>query len=172
MTKNEITKLFTLVSVLYPRDKAFADATPEMVLAWHTMLEDVPFEAAQAGLQAHASMSQWPPSIAEIRQWVNRLHGDSITADDAWGIAIKGIRKYGYYNKALAQENIQPDVWAVIDRMGYEDMCMSDNTDVLRGQFLRLWGSYMAREQERASLPKKVKVMITMLGDSPLQLGD
>lgn len=160
MTKHDTVKLFALIKALYPRDTAFQNATPEMVNAWSAMLADVPFSVAQAGLQAHVSTSPFPPSIAEIKGWAAKFNHQIMDASEAWGIARKAISKWGVHAKAKARETTPPDVWAVINRMGWEDMCMSDNPDVIRGQFCRLWDAYAKRAQEVERLPENVRKML------------
>lgn len=167
MTKHETVKFFALVKALYPRDTAFQNATAEMVNAWYAMLADVPFSVVQAGLQAHVSTSPFPPSIAEIKGWAAKFNHQSMDASEAWGIARKAISKWGVYAKAKARETTPPDVWAIMDRMGYEDMCMSENPDVIRGQFTRLWDAHAKRAQEVERLPENVR---KMLAAAPVRL--
>lgn len=157
MNKAEIVKLFALISALYPREAAFAKATREMVNAWAMMLEDVPFDTAQTGLQAHVATSPFPPSVAEIKGWAVKLSERYIDASEAWGIARKTISKWGVHARQKARENTPPEVWTIMDRMGYEDMCMSEAPDVIRGQFTRLWDARIKRQQEADRLPPAVK---------------
>lgn len=163
MNKLETTKLFALISSLYPREAAFANASRDMINAWALMLEDVPFSVAQTGLQAHVSTSPFPPSIAEIKGWSVKLNKQYMDASEAWGIARKAISEYGYKNKLKAKANTPADVWAVMERMGYEDMCLSENPDVIRGQFTRLWESRSKQQQEMDRLPPAVKESIARL---------
>ena len=161
MTKSETVKLFVLIANLYPRDTAFRNATAEMVAAWSAMLADVPFTTAQACLQAHVATSPFPPSIAEIKAWAAKFDHQFMDASEAWGIARKAISKWGVHAKAKARATTPADVWAVMDRMGYEDMCLSENPDVIRGQFTRLWEAHSKRAQEVERLPESVKKMLS-----------
>lgn len=170
MNKPETAKLFALISSLYPREAAFANATRDMVNAWALMLEDVPFSVAQAGLQAHVSTSQFPPSIAEIKGWTVKMSKNYMDASEAWGLARKAISKWGIHNKAKAKENLPADVFAIMDRMGYEDMCMSETPDVIRGQFTRLWDARQKQQQEMDRLPPAVKESIARLGSGVMML--
>lgn len=96
MTKAETTLLFALIKSLFPRDEAFRNATPDMVVAWAEMLEDIPFDHAKAAIKASVSTSPFPPSIAEIRDYATRLNGPRrMTAEEAWGQACEVIRNYG-----------------------------------------------------------------------------
>ena len=96
MTTNEIVKLFAIIKALFPRDDAFKNATPDMVVAWAEMLADIPFDHAKAAVKAAVSTSPFPPAISEIRDYATRITGPRrMTAEEAWGQACEVIRQYG-----------------------------------------------------------------------------
>lgn len=96
MTKNETVKLFAIIKALFPRDDAFKNATPDMVVAWAEMLADIPFDHAKAAVKAAVSTSPFPPAISEIRDYATRITGPRrMTAEEAWGQACDVIRQYG-----------------------------------------------------------------------------
>ena len=176
MTKQETTMLFALIKSLFPWDDSFKNATPDMVVAWAEMLEDIPFDHAKAAIKASVAASKFPPSIADIRDYATRLRGPKrMTAEEAWGIASELIRTYGDRTVRVAEP--EPDVeqtkeqhyreyrfvakprpsgieyeaklhcpddevWGILKRMGYKDVCNSENPDVCRGQFMRAWTSH------------------------------
>ncbi|MEL7609474.1 MAG: replicative helicase loader/inhibitor [Bacillota bacterium] len=156
MKKAEIIKLFGLITVLYPRDTAFSRPSESMVDAWAAMLEDMTLDTAAAALQRHAALCPFPPSIAELRA---AMLPRGLGADEAWGIALRAIRKGGVYRPEKAREIAGPEVWPLMERMGYRDMCMTENADVLRGQFTRLWDARQKRRTENALLPPSIKRM-------------
>lgn len=158
MTGENTVQLFAMIAALYPgKGAAFAAASPVMVKTWAKMLEDMPFELAQAGLQAHAANSPFPPTIAEIKARADSLTTNRMGADEAWELARKIIGRYGIYRKADAKANTDPEVWTVIERMGYRDLCTSENADVIRAQFMRIWDANAKRERETAMLPPAVR---------------
>lgn len=173
MTREEIVKLFMAISTLFPRDTVFAKKDIQRVDAWHGILTDIPYEAALQAVQKQAAVSPFPPSIAEIRK---HSMPQMRTGDEAWAIALNTMRKVGCSVYPLvtvvdgrmvktfpieeAKRVTPPDVWAVMERMGYKDMCLSDNLDVVRGQFLRMWDSYSTRQTETAALPSMLRKAI------------
>ena len=68
-----------------------------------------------------------------------------------------------------ARDSLPPEVWHVMELMGYQSMCMSENVDVLRGQFIRAWERQEQLRQERAAilpvLPEGVKEKYLAIGD-------
>lgn len=176
MNGREAAKFFAVICALYPRDNAFANAPKETIAMWSVMLKDIPFDLAQVALQAHSSRSQFPPSISEIRAAALEIAKPeiSMTGDEAWKIARETMRKYGCSNLPVistgadgsivrryardeAKKNTPPEVWKIMERMGYRDMCMTENIDVIRGQFLRMWDAYSRRRKEQALLPPSVR---------------
>jgi hypothetical protein len=135
VTKSEIAKLFGLIASLYPRDNAFVSASDATVIAWYKILADMPYDLAESALQRHASLSPFPPSIAEIRSGAIK---PALPPDVAYGLVMDAIKQHGYYHAKAAKESLPPEVWAVVERMGWESLCMSETPEVGRGQFLKL----------------------------------
>lgn len=177
MTKKETAAMFALISALYPRDEKFAKADKEAILAWHEMLEDIPFDVAKAAIKASVATSPFPPQICDIREYATRMTGQRrMTADEAWGIAAEVIRTYssrtvpieGFAQKKYefvkfgepvkatpsgleyeAKRHCPKEVWEILERMGYADVCASENPDVVRGQFMRAWSNHDKEEYEK-----------------------
>lgn len=177
MTKKETAAMFALISALYPRDEKFAKADKETILAWYEMLEDIPFDVTKAAIKASVATSPFPPQICDIREYATRMTGQRrMTADEAWGIAAEVIRtyssrtvpiegfasntyefvKFGEPVKARpsgleyeAKRHCPKEVWEILERMGYADVCASENPDVIRGQFMRAWSNHDKEEYEK-----------------------
>ena len=191
--------MFALIKSLFPRDEAFKNATPDMVNAWTDMLHDIPFDAACAAIKASVATSPFPPSIAEIRDYATRLNGPRrLTAEEAWGIASDAIRTYGnrtvrvkaYEPQPIARfgesVRIQPsgleyeakshcpeEVWGLLERMGYADLCVSENPDVIRGQFMAAWRSHDQEAKEARVLGAIVPELVKgIAGEVVKQLGE
>ena len=200
MTQNETVQLFALISTLFPRETAFKNATRDTVRAWAEMLQDIPFDHAKAAMKAAVATSPFPPSIAEIRDYATRLNGPRrLTADEAWGIASDLIRNYGtrtvpkagYADREYefvrfgepvrirqsgleyeAKRHCPEDVWALLQRMGWKDICESDNLDVVRGQFVKAWSSHDVEAKEVRVIGGVVPELVAAITENVLaQLG-
>ena len=132
---------------------------------------------AKAAIKASVAASPFPPQICDIREYATRMTGQRrMTADEAWGIAAEVIRayssrtvpiegfasntyefvKFGEPVKARpsgleyeAKRHCPKDVWEILERMGYADVCASENPDVVRGQFMRAWSNHDKEEYEK-----------------------
>lgn len=164
MTKAETVKLFAVIAASYPRDTAFAAADAQMVGVWAKMLADVPHEIAESAVAAHVTTSQFPPSIAEIRQWaVKASMPASMDADQAWGLVLAAIRSNGYYDPQGAKAAMPPEVWETAMRIypAWEQLCMSENGIADRAHFMRMWEARAKREREIAVLPEAMRTAIS-----------
>ena len=193
MTKKETVALFGLIAALYPRDTKFAFPDAIMRDAWTEMLADIPFENAKAAVKAAVATSPFPPSISEIRDYATR-ENRRMTADEAWAIAAEVMREYGTRTVPIegykpevvvvrfgervkptpsgleyeAKRHCPPEVWEHLRRMGYRDLCESENPDVVRGQFMRTWAAHDEEAKEARVMggvvPELVQVVVKQIG--------
>ena len=175
MTKAEVAQLFMVIAAAYPRDTAFVAADKQMAGVWAKMLADVPYEIAENAVTAHVANSPFPPSIAEIRQWAAKaIIGRIMSADDAWGIVLKAIRKYGIYEQKKAKELCGPEIWKAVLQLypTWEQLCMSENGVADRAHFMRMWESRCKREAELAVLPESLRPTIASGNQAALPGGN
>ena len=200
MNRKETIATFALISALFPRDDKFANATKEMISAWNEMLADIPFDIVKAAIKAAVATSPFPPSICEIRNYAVKISENSLRpAEEAWKIASDAIRTYntrtvpkeGFKSKTYefvrfgepvkaqpsgveyeAKRNVPPDVWEVMELMGYADMCASENPDVLRGQFMKIWSNKTSREHEYRVVSPIVPQLIEKVANRLLEGGE
>lgn len=183
MTFEETMALLYLAKKLFPRDKSMGVSTREMAEigeAWTELLQDIPFELGKAAVAAHAASSPYAPAVSEIRAYARKLtEPPRLSADEAWAVALGTIRRYGCspvrdvatgkFPHERARENTPPEVWRVMELMGYRSMCMSENIDVLRAQFIRAWERQEQVRQEREQLlpflPEAVKEKVLGIGE-------
>ena len=183
MTFEETMALLYLAKKLFPRDKSMGGSTREMAEigeAWSELLQDIPFELGKAAVAAHAASSPYAPAVSEIRAYARKLtEPPRLSADEAWAVALGTIRRYGCspvrdvatgkFPHERARENTPPEVWRVMELMGYRSMCMSENIDVLRAQFIRAWERQeqvrREREQLLPFLPEAVKEKVLGIGE-------
>ena len=183
MTLQETVTLLYLAKNIYPRDRGLdktGDELMDMAKVWSELLQDIPFELGKAAVAAHAASSPYAPAVSEIRAYARKLtEPPRLSADEAWAVALGTIRRYGCspvrdvatgkFPHERARENTPPEVWHVMELMGYRSMCMSENIDVLRAQFIRAWERQeqvrREREQLLPFLPEAVKEKVLGIGE-------
>ena len=168
MTTKETLALLYLAKTLYPRDKSLdlgPDRLHDMAQAWAELLEDVPFELGKAALKAHGMKCPFAPAISDIRDYARRLtEPERLTPEEAWHIAHEAIRKIGWSpyphypsmatSEDRARANTPPEVWHVMELLGYRDMCLSENTTALLAQFMKAWERQGEKQQRQKELQR------------------
>ncbi len=167
MKPAEIAELLTLIAAAWPK----FEPDDAKVALWSELFTDVDFQVAKVALKKLMLLNTFPPSVAELRQAVLDVTtpGNSrLPAPEAWGYVIAAIKKYGYYREGEALSSMPPEAAKVVGWMGWQDICQSDNIDVVRGQFLRMYETNLQREKEQALLPPALKEIIAEIGQNLL----
>jgi len=170
MTRTEFSKLMAFITAAV--DKPVARPTLE---AYFDMLRDLPYDLAAAAVKEIIATDEYPtlPTIGKIRQAAAEIsRGHILSASEAWGKVIKAIHDYGYYQGEEALTALPKQVAEVVRWMGWQEICMTDKIDVVRGQFLRMYETHQKREQEQAVLPAGLQDMMKQLAGGMKMLGD
>lgn len=159
MTRQEFVKIMAFVSAAV--DKPISRATVE---AYYITLNDLPYDLTMAAMQKIIAVSEYPtiPTIGKIRTAAAEINEPNrITAPEAWGIASRAVQKYGRYNEAEAHKSMEPNVSAVVRMIGWDNLCQSENIDVIRAQFMRMYETQENKRRENTLLPPAVKEYIS-----------
>ncbi len=183
MTYDETMALLYLAKKLYPRDKSLDKNAKEMAEigdVWAEMLKDIPFELGKAAVAAHAAGSPYAPAISEIRAYARKMTEPAqLSADEAWALARRAIARFGSstnkivnsgkYPREEAQESLPPQVWRVMDMLGYNYMCKSERPETIHNQFIEAWGRQQKRQEEQTNmapfLPPALKEKVLAIGE-------
>lgn len=160
MTKNEVVDLFRMICLLFPYSaKYYANADAFSRDTWHSMLEDEPAEMVAMALKKHAATNKWAPAIAEILETIGRIKYPEtyIDPDEAWGMVMHAVRKFGYYHPEEAFASLPSIVASTVRTYGWRDLCLSENLGVDRGQFRKAYEVRLLREREKATMPEKLQ---------------
>lgn len=146
MDPHEATKLVAILASWYDTP-AWTD---EKFAIFEEKILDLDFalttRAVDDWLKKHSNVR---PGITEIREAVAALQlGNAdggrlfLDHDEAWRFVRECFGVVGQYRPF---PDTHPLVKAAVDSMGWVEMCMSGNVDVLRGQFRKAYESVLAR---------------------------
>ena len=166
MNVQEVMALLYMEKRLFPHEKSLSVSPEELAAiaeAQALLLKDIPFEVGKAAVAAHAAGSPFAPAISEIRAYARKLtEPPQLSADEAWALARQAITRYGAapyksfttgkYPYEMARDSLPPEVWHVMELMGYTSMCRSDRPEVVRAQFIAAWERQQQRQREREEL--------------------
>ena len=171
MERCDVIEMFAAISVLYPRDMAFANATDKMITVWWEMLSDLPKSAVSAALKRHSAVSQFAPSIAEIRKAVADMTApDGRTGIDEWNDVAKALRNSAY-DSAEQFRKLSPIAQRLVGSpMQLKEWGLAEDAatiSVAKAQFLKGYEVLKRRENETKQLPESIRNLL--IGRDPVK---
>jgi len=138
---------------------------PEALELWYGELGNMPFDLLFAALRKWVNTHRYPPSIAELREICAEIvQGKPMDWGEAWTAVIKAVGRYGIYREEKALASLPPLARQAASRIGWRDICMSENPDTLRAQFRQVFQICWQREIEDRQLPPALKETIAFIG--------
>lgn len=171
MKKHEIAQLLTVIAAAYPK---FPQINDTMVNIWAEMFKDIDYKVANIAVKKIILENTFPPSIAELRQAIVDIttpKEEKLDAGQAWGQVTKAIKNYGLYRPDEAFASMSPMTQKTVENIGWQNICMSENLDVLRGQFRMMYETMETREKQDKLIPADMKVLIEGLTKNTKMIG-
>lgn len=156
VTRKEFGMLAKGMKAAYAQTTFLPDA--EAMDIWYAMLKDLDYRETSIAIQMHMQSSKFPPTIAEIRSNIARIKcGDVSDWSKAWEETCKVLRKYGRANAQKALQELDSVTRTVVKRIGYINLCNSENPIADRANFRSIYETVANREVENAKLSASVR---------------
>ena len=153
----------------YPRETLLPN--DQAMELWYRQLQDIPYALAEAALNKWVATNKWSPSIADIREMTAGIkNGETPDWGEGWENVCRAIRRYGSYNAEAALESLDELTRACVKRLGYMELCMSENPMSDRANFRMIYEQLAARKKVEAQMPVSLTVMIEKLRDEQKKL--
>jgi len=164
MVKSDMMKILAVLTQMYPK----FEVNDIKAQIFFELLGDLEYNMLQTAVKKHMLLSEFPPTIAELRKLSVEITNPSmqVTAAEAWGEVERAIRNHGMWDIQKALESMSEQTRKIVKFMGFESICMSENIEVTRGQFLKMYGQVETREKTEALLPENLKEDIKALTDN------
>jgi len=169
MTKTEFQKFFKYISSV----TTDTNPSPERTQVYWDLLNDLDFKVAMAaGKKVLATLENpFLPMPAVFRSMALNVTGQALpAAPDAWAEVLRAIRNFGIYREAEALESLSPLAKKAASAIGYRDLCLSENIDVIRGQFRMAYEALERRETMDAKTPQSLKDVIAGMDNRLLRI--
>ena len=164
MTKQQTAIILGTIQELYP--KFAKEPTNATLNIWHEMIGDLDFKLAQIAVKKHASVSNFPPTVAEIRANAAEITSPTmLTEGEAWGEVMRIISKCGYYRPKEAMEHFDPLTKKCVKIITWNVLCLTEDMMATRAHFFKIYGTLSKREVENRSLPVALKQEIELLAN-------
>ncbi|RAK12539.1 loader and inhibitor of G40P protein [Halanaerobium saccharolyticum] len=172
MKKSEIIKILSYLNNCYNNrfkfPKADDDSSTMMVEVWYDLLKSYQYQLVVAAVKKLIiNQPQWPPTPGEIVKAIEILkqpESAKITAGEAWYLALKAVRKFGYYNPGEAMESLPPAVREAVRNFGgFTALCHSQETSYVKNQFIKIYQEVNFKRKDTAYLPRPFKEKLLLI---------
>lgn len=162
MDKKEFSVFAMALKTYYPRENLLPNE--QAMELWFRKLQDIPMKVAEAALDKWVSLNKWSPSIAEIREMAtNIVNGDGKDWGEAWEEVLIAVRKYGIYNQGKAMESLDPLTRKAVERLGFRNVCLSENIATERANFRMIYETLEKREKTNMQLALPLRETISRI---------
>ena len=152
MTKDEFRVLAKGLKAVYTQPNFLPDA--EAIQIWYELLKDLDYATANIAIQKHMVSSKYPPTIADIREQATEVsYGQAPLWSDGWEQVLRAMRLYGSYRLQEALDSMDDLTRKAVERLGFKELCMSENIAVDRANFRMVFEQLANREYETKKFP-------------------
>lgn len=162
MTKQEFATLAMAIRTYYPKEQILPNQ--QAMELWYRELQDIPADVAEAALRKWVATNKWSPSIAELRETAAEVrHGEIPDWGEGWEQVLTAIRRFGSYREREALDSLDPMTRTCVQRLGFRNICMSENISTDRANFRMMYESLAEREQTRQQMALPLQEVISRL---------
>lgn len=134
---------------------------------WYGLMKDLEYQVCNAAIQKWMLTNKFPPTIAEIRELSTEIqYGKLPDWGEAWEETCKAIRRYGFYRPKEGLESLSPLARETVNRLGWSNLCLSENQTADRANFRQCYEIVAKREHENDVLSLPLIETIKQLSDS------
>lgn len=162
MERQEFATFAAALRTYYPKEQLLPNQ--QAMELWFRELQDIPYSVAETALRKWVATNKWSPSIAEIREAVTGISKEKIPDwSEAWENVLTAVRTYGSYQPVEALESLDERTRSCVRRIGFRNICMSENISVERANFRRIYEATAERDAQEMALPAPLKQKIAEL---------
>ena len=143
----------------YPRENLLPNN--QAMELWFKQLNDIPYQIAEAALNKWVTTNKWSPTIADIRETATVVKcGEIPDWGEGWEKVLMAIRKYGMYQAAEAMNSLDGITKRCVERLGFQNICLSENINQDRANFRMIYEQLAARKQMEEQIPSNLSNLI------------
>lgn len=131
----------------------------DKIALWAEMFRDIPLDLVKLAVKKLILQNTTPfaPKISDIMNSIADLTFCEIDSSEAWGQVVHAINYYGSYREADAISSMSETTQKVVKRLGFRNLCFSENHVADRAHFIKLYDVVNKRERENKLLPESCK---------------
>lgn len=159
MTASEFSTFSAAIKTYFPKENVLP--TKESMTLWYSALKDIPHDVASAALMQYVQTNKFAPTIAELRSISSAIQNENLPDwGESWEKTLSAIREYGMYNEKDALASLDDLTRQTVKRLGYHDLCISENMMQDRANFRMIFEQLLERKTKEQKISPVVKKMI------------
>lgn len=162
MNKSEFAAFAMALKTYYPKEELLPNE--QAVELWFMQLQDLDYRLAETVLNKWVAVNKWSPTIADIREEAaNICAGELPDWAEGWEKVLKAIANYGMYRPQEALESLDAITRLCVERLGFINLCLSENIAADRANFRKIYEAYAERQKRENQMPSSTKERISQL---------
>lgn len=171
MDKREFATVVAMLKKLYPKENILTDG--QAIDLWFDMLSDLDHKTVLAALKEWVGTHKWAPTIAEIREAAAEItYGAIPDWSDGWDQAMKAIHRYGSWDAQSAYREMDDLTAETVRRIGYVNLCLSENLSVDRASFRQIYTTLAERKKNDRQIAPSVAKLIDQIRNPMIEAKD
>lgn len=158
MDRKEFAKITMALRTYYPRENLIPNQ--QAADLWFVQLQDIDYSVAELAVSKWVSTNKWSPTIADLRETVAGLKHEPEDWSKGWENVIKAISGFGVYRADEALEKMDEVTREACKRIGFVNICTSENITADRASFRDIYKQIEARRRTDAQMPAQLKSLI------------
>lgn len=156
MNANEFSRLAMAIRTYFPRENVLPNQ--QAMDLWFYELKDLDFNVASLALRKYVNTEKYPPTIADLRRLATEcVQGQTEDWGKGWEATVKAIHRYGYYREEEALQSFSDITRQTVKRLGFKQLCMSENLMNDRANFRMIYEQLSNREKVDRQINPQIK---------------
>lgn len=171
MNKKEFATIADVLHLAYGKDAILPDE--KTLDLWYGFLKDIDYAICKNAVMRIVSTSKWPPKISDIREAAVQVVNVHTDADwsEAWSKVIRAIGRFGQNRQEEALEYMGEDAARIVKRMGWKNICLSENIGVERANFRQAYENNRSNSNMLNQIPAMVRKDMMEISERVARLG-
>ena len=129
------------------------------------------YAVLNAAIQKYMITNKFPPTIADLREIATTISSGEIPDwGEGWEKVLNAIRYYGYYRETEALETMDELTKTCVKRLGWRNLCMSENNNMDRANFRMIFEQLAERQKKESQMALPLKELILSIRGNEQQL--
>ena len=176
MTREETQKLIASIKAVYPNFNIAPEEMAFTINAWHTMLEEYPYEGIQAAFQIYVKTNNtgFPPAVSQlIGSMYAPKKNEALSEGEAWALVKRAI-KDGNYHAEERYNELPPAIQRAVGSPNMIKQWAQTDSDevntVIMSNFQRTYKAVLEKREFGEKVPQALSDIVNRIADNMMPL--